>query len=150
MRLIWAQYALEDRRAIYDHIEADDARAAALVDTRISEAVARLIDYPESGRPGRVEGTRELVVGRTSCIAGYRVMGETVRIEVAPETPRFVSKAVSAVERPAAWSMSPTRHILRLPRQHAHLGDPVNYLGGRGEAAGVDLALVDQGVENTP
>lgn len=80
MRLVWAQYALEDRRAIYDHIEVDDPRAAALVDTRIAEAVVRLIDFPESGRPGRVEGTRELVVGRTSCIVAYRIMGEIVRI----------------------------------------------------------------------
>jgi toxin ParE1/3/4 len=80
VRLVWAQYALEDRRAIYDHIEADDAHAAALVDTRIAEAVVRLIDFPESGRPGRVEGTRELVVGRTSCIVAYRIMGEAVRI----------------------------------------------------------------------
>lgn len=80
MRLVWAQYALEDRRGIYDHIEADDARAAALVDTRIADAVVRLIGFPESGRPGRVEGTRELVVSRTSCIVAYRVMGETVRI----------------------------------------------------------------------
>lgn len=80
MRLVWAQYALEDRRAIYDHIEADDARAAALVDARIADAVARLTDFPESGRPGRVEGTRELVVGRTSCIVAYRIIGETVRV----------------------------------------------------------------------
>ncbi|WP_374576705.1 type II toxin-antitoxin system RelE/ParE family toxin [Phenylobacterium sp.] len=80
MRLVWAQYALEDRRAIYDHIELDDAHAAALVDIRITEAVARLIDFPESGRPGRVDGTRELVVGRTSCVVAYRVIGETVRI----------------------------------------------------------------------
>jgi toxin ParE1/3/4 len=72
VRLVWAQYALQDRRAIYDHIEVDEARAAALVDTRIAEAVVRLIDFPESGRPGRVEGTRELVVGRTSCIVAYR------------------------------------------------------------------------------
>jgi toxin ParE1/3/4 len=80
VRLVWAQYALEDRRTIYDHIEADEARAAALVDTRIAEAVIRLIDFPESGRSGRVEGTRELVVGRTSCVVAYRITGETVRI----------------------------------------------------------------------
>jgi len=80
VRLIWAQYALEDRREIYDHIEADDPRAAAMLDTRIAQSVTRLIDFPESGRPGRVEGTRELVVGRTSCIVAFRIMGETVRI----------------------------------------------------------------------
>jgi addiction module RelE/StbE family toxin len=80
VKLVWAQYALEDRRAIYDHIEADDPGAAALVDARIAGAVTRLVDFPESGRPGRVAGTRELVVGRTSCVVAYRVAGETVRI----------------------------------------------------------------------
>jgi len=80
VRLVWSQYALEDRRAIFDHIEADDPRAAALVDTRIAEAVRRLIDFPDSGRPGRMEGTRELVVGRTSCIVAYRIMGDAIRI----------------------------------------------------------------------
>lgn len=80
MRLVWAQYALEDRRAVYDHIEADDPRAAALVDIRITEAVIGLIDFPESGRLGRVEGTRELVVGRTPCLVAYRILDETVRI----------------------------------------------------------------------
>jgi addiction module RelE/StbE family toxin len=80
VRLVWAQHALEDRRAIYDHIEADDPRAAALVDARIAKAVARLVDFPESGRLGRVEGTRELVVSRTSCVVAYRAVGEIVRI----------------------------------------------------------------------
>ena len=80
MRLVWAQYALEDRRAIYDHIEADDARAAALVDTRIAEAVIRLIDFPESGRPGRAEGTRELVVPGLPYILPYRLRGDRVEI----------------------------------------------------------------------
>lgn len=46
MKLVWAQYALEDRRAIYNHIEADDPGAAALVDARIAEAVARLDAQP--------------------------------------------------------------------------------------------------------
>jgi toxin ParE1/3/4 len=80
VRLVWTQYAREDRREIYDHIEADDPRAAALVDTRIAGALTRLSDFPESGRRGRVEGTRELVVGRTSCIVAYRIMGGTIRI----------------------------------------------------------------------
>lgn len=36
--------------------------------------------FPESGRLGRVEGTRELVVDRTPYIAAYRIAGDTVRI----------------------------------------------------------------------
>jgi len=36
--------------------------------------------FPEMGRPGRVDGTRELVIQRTSYIAAYRITGTTVRI----------------------------------------------------------------------
>jgi plasmid stabilization system protein ParE len=32
------------------------------------------------GRPGRIEGTRELVISRTPYIAAYRIGGDTVRI----------------------------------------------------------------------
>jgi toxin ParE1/3/4 len=80
VRLVWTQRALEDRRAIFDYIEADDPRAAVTVDERIATAVQRLVDFPQSGRPGRVEGTRELVVSRTPYIAPYLVDGDVVRI----------------------------------------------------------------------
>jgi toxin ParE1/3/4 len=80
VKLVWALSALEDRRAIYDHIDAGDPRAAVLVDERIVAAVQRLVDYPESGRPGRVDGTRELVIACTPYIAPYRVVDEVVRI----------------------------------------------------------------------
>jgi len=39
-----------------------------------------LARYPESGRPGCVAGTRELVIRRTPYIAAYRIAGDTVRI----------------------------------------------------------------------
>jgi len=32
------------------------------------------------GRPGRIEGTRELVVSGTPYIAAYRIVGDTVRV----------------------------------------------------------------------
>jgi toxin ParE1/3/4 len=80
VKLVWSPSALDDRRAIYDYIDADDPRSAVLVDERIVAAVRRLVDYPESGRPGRVDGTRELVIARTPYIAPYRIVDDTVRI----------------------------------------------------------------------
>lgn len=80
MRLVWSQRALADRRAIYAHIESDDPHAAIAVDQRIAAAIRRLVDFPDSGRPGRVEDTRELVITRTPYIAPYRVMNDIVRI----------------------------------------------------------------------
>lgn len=80
MRLVWAQYALDDRDAIFNYIESENPKAAVHVDEEIVRAVRRLLDFPESGRPGRVEGTRELVVPRTPYIAAYMVAADRIRI----------------------------------------------------------------------
>jgi toxin ParE1/3/4 len=80
MRLEWSAYALADRIAIFDYIEADSPQAAVAVDERIREQVEVLARFPQSGRPGRIEGTRELVINRTPYIVAYRITGETVRI----------------------------------------------------------------------
>jgi toxin ParE1/3/4 len=80
VKLVWSPFALSDRDAIFSHIEADNPRAAVHVDEQIDVAVRRLIEFPESGRPGRVAGTRELVVPRTPYIAAYVVVPGMVRI----------------------------------------------------------------------
>ncbi len=80
MMLEWAVYAIEDRVAIFEYIEADNPRAAVTVDDRIRLQVQQLIRHPESGRIGRVDGTHELVIDRTPYIAAYRIAGDTVRI----------------------------------------------------------------------
>ena len=79
MRLGWTPEALEDRRAIYDTIEADNPSAALDLDERLSEKAARLVDHPGLGRPGRVEGTRELVAHRNYILI-YDVAGDLVRV----------------------------------------------------------------------
>jgi len=58
----------------------ENPKAAVHVDEEIARAVRRLLDFPESGRPGRIEGTRELVVPRTPYIAAYMVMADRIRI----------------------------------------------------------------------
>lgn len=80
MRLEWSLSAIEDREAIFDYIELDNPQAAIDIDERISARAEGLRQFPESGRPGRVEGTRELVIGRTPYIAAYRIDGDRVRI----------------------------------------------------------------------
>ena len=80
MRLEWSAYALADRIAIFDYIEADSPQAAVAVDERIREQIEVLARFPQSGRKGRIEGTRELVINRTPYIVAYRITGETVRI----------------------------------------------------------------------
>ncbi|MFU8821807.1 MAG: type II toxin-antitoxin system RelE/ParE family toxin [Gammaproteobacteria bacterium] len=80
MRVRWLRKALRnlDNEAAY--IATDDAAAARLVVKRVLDAVSSLAEQPGLGRPGRVPGTRELVVAKTHYIVPYRVRGETVEI----------------------------------------------------------------------
>lgn len=80
MKLAWSNRATTDRLAIFIWIAEDNPQAAADVDDRIEAAAQRLKDFPNSGRPGRIEGTRELVIARTPYVAPYQITGDTVRI----------------------------------------------------------------------
>lgn len=81
MRLEWATLALEDRERIFDYIERHNPRVAVTIDARIASQVERLVAFPESGRPGCIEGTRELVIDHnTPYIAAYRILNDVVRV----------------------------------------------------------------------
>ena len=68
---------LEDIR---ERIAADNPTAAIRVIEQIRAAVTLLAGSPALGRPGRVAGTRELVIPRTPYIVPYRVNGDVVQI----------------------------------------------------------------------
>ena len=80
MRVRWLRKALRNLDEEATYIATDDPGAARLVVQRVLDAVAMLAEQPGLGRPGRVPGTRELVVQRTRYIVPYRVRGETVDI----------------------------------------------------------------------
>ncbi len=80
MRVRWLQKALRNLDAEASYIAVDDDVAARLVVNRVLAAAEALADQPSLGRPGRVPGTRELVVQRTRYIVPYRIKGETVEI----------------------------------------------------------------------
>ncbi|HME59107.1 MAG TPA: type II toxin-antitoxin system RelE/ParE family toxin [Terracidiphilus sp.] len=80
MHLEWSVFSLADREAIFDYIETDNPRAAIVLDDRIQSRIEDLAQFPEMGRPGRIEGTRELVISHTPYIAAYRIIGDIVRI----------------------------------------------------------------------
>lgn len=73
-------FALSDRDPIFTHTEAENPSAAILVDERIVAAVRRLVDFPASGRAGRIAGTRELVINGTPYVAAYAITETVVRI----------------------------------------------------------------------
>lgn len=78
--IAWTRLAVADLNQAYDYIAASNPDAAAGIVERIEKAVNALRLHPALGRPGRVPGTRELVVTRTSFIVPYRIMGERVEI----------------------------------------------------------------------
>ncbi len=80
MIIDWSWLAVEDRTNIFDYIEQDDPRSAIAVDERIMDQTAKPARFPECGRPGRVDGTRELVINKTPFIVAYRVQKGAVRI----------------------------------------------------------------------
>lgn len=80
MRVRWLRKALRNLDEEATYIATDDAGAARLVVQRVLDAVAQLAEQPGLGRPGRVPGTREVVVKKTRYIVPYRVRGETVEI----------------------------------------------------------------------
>jgi len=80
MRVRWLRNALRNLDDEATYIAADDTAAARLVVKRMLDAVPILAEQPSLGRPGRVPGTRELIVAKTRYIVPYRVRGEAVEI----------------------------------------------------------------------
>ncbi len=79
MKLVWTRLAQADRRAIREYIATDDQRAALAMDELFTQKAARLAQLPEMGKPGRVDGTRELVAHR-SYILIYAVKDDHVQV----------------------------------------------------------------------
>jgi addiction module RelE/StbE family toxin len=79
MNVSWTPDATADRHAIYDHIEAENARAAIELNDRFNQRANQLVSLPMLGRPGRVIGTRELVV-HANYVMIYEIVDETIRI----------------------------------------------------------------------
>ncbi|GHE20378.1 type II toxin-antitoxin system RelE/ParE family toxin [Halomonas urumqiensis] len=79
MELVWTTEAIQDRDDIYDYIESENPIAALAIDELFSEKATMLLDHSDSGRPGRVSGTRELVI-HPSYMLVYDIVGEQVRV----------------------------------------------------------------------
>lgn len=78
MRTLLTDPAVGDLDSIEAHVARDNPGAAINTVLRVLEAVEGLAEHPNIGRPGRVPGTRELVVSGTPYIAIYRVRTNTV------------------------------------------------------------------------
>ena len=80
MKLRWTEGAIEDLQWAYDYLAAENVRAAGDIVDRSVSAVERLEQFPQMGRSGRVEGTRELVITGTPFIVAYRLKRDAIQI----------------------------------------------------------------------
>ncbi|ASK35433.1 hypothetical protein CEK62_14120 [Alcanivorax sp. N3-2A] len=79
MEIFWTKEAIEDRWNLYDYIEERNPLAAMALDDLFSEQSARLVEYPLSGRVGRVPGTQETVVHENYMMV-YDIVRNQIRI----------------------------------------------------------------------
>ena len=61
LTLVWDDEALSQFESILDYVAAQNVAAADRLELLIQERIETLRTFPAVGRPGRVEGTRELV-----------------------------------------------------------------------------------------
>jgi toxin ParE1/3/4 len=81
MNIIWSPEAIEDLTSLRAYIAEESPAGARRIVVRILHDVEHLLpDNPHMGRPGRVPGTRELVIPKTSYIVPYRVQRGAIEI----------------------------------------------------------------------
>jgi len=80
LAVIWLCLALQDMQQCAEFIAQDDPETATQVVDRIWQEGQSLRLLPDRGRPGRVPGTRELVLQGLPYFLAYRVKGKSVQI----------------------------------------------------------------------
>jgi toxin ParE1/3/4 len=80
MQIVWLKNALRNLDEIAVYIAQENPQAAAQVVDLIVEQVYQLAAQPALGRPGRVLGTRELVVSNSHYLVPYRIKNNQVEI----------------------------------------------------------------------
>ena len=79
MAVKWTKTALANLVPIVEHIEKDNPARAKSFALEIQAKINSLAEFPGIGRPGRVIGTRELVI-HPNYIIPYRVRAGVVEI----------------------------------------------------------------------
>lgn len=80
MTVVWSPRAIGHLSSLRAYMARDNPDAAARTAKALLTAVERLAVLPNLGRPGRLSGTRELVVPGTTYVIPYRLRGD--RLEV--------------------------------------------------------------------
>jgi toxin ParE1/3/4 len=76
MRIRWTPTALRDLESLHAYVTEDNPKAAAAAAGKIVAGVEALSRHANLGRPGRVHGTRELVI--PPYVVVYKVRKEAI------------------------------------------------------------------------
>lgn len=80
MRIRWTLAAADDLQHIHDYLSKHEPHLARPTVMAMREAVLSLRKFPNRGRPGVAEGTRELLHERLPYIVAYRVKKDVVEV----------------------------------------------------------------------
>jgi toxin ParE1/3/4 len=80
MRVVWSRRAIRHLIQLREYIARDSEKSAGAVAKRILDAVEVLQEHTDMGRPGRLLGTRELVVSGTPYVIPYRVRRDQLEL----------------------------------------------------------------------
>ena len=80
MQIVWLNAALNNLDEIANFIAQENPLAASQIVEAIEAEVNVLATQPALGRPGRVLGTRELVISNTHYLVPYRIKNNLVEI----------------------------------------------------------------------
>jgi len=80
LNIRWTQGASRNLDQIEAYIYRDNPIAARKVICVIINTVQKLVEHPEIGRPGRVLGSRELVIPRLPYIVPYRIHYDSIEV----------------------------------------------------------------------
>lgn len=80
MRIVWSLQAREDLLSLFSFVAGENLQAAKRLRDAILSRVALLAEAPHIGRPGRVPGTKELVIDNTAYIIPYRCKKDRLEI----------------------------------------------------------------------
>ena len=80
MLVRWSLAAADDLEKIVNYLRQENPAVAQRIGRNIFEAAGTLSDFPNRGRLGRVDGTRELVLPSLPFIVVYRVLEHVVEI----------------------------------------------------------------------
>jgi addiction module RelE/StbE family toxin len=80
VRLKWTRAASQDLESVERYISRDNPDAAIDAVLEIIPPVEILAEHPGMGRPDRVKGTRELVLGSLPYVVPYVNQGDTIII----------------------------------------------------------------------